>query len=191
MIGQLLLALGVKAAQLLGQRLWGLRFGERLQITLQDLQPLARAFQQKVGPGPTLGIVGLCHLAAQLLQARQVRMPPSCQPAAQLFDVRTVDAVQPTRHLEVFGQTFIEPQRQIRHDRVQVSVGHLVAQIFSHAIPPVGIDIQARIAFNEESPPLGQRRIVHAHVGFELLSRRKEIDVDRLVRYRQAEFGAQ
>ena len=56
--------------------------------------------------------------------------------------------IQPThsaRHFEILGQPFINPQRQARHDRVQVTVRNFMPQVLGHAIAPMRVHGEPRV----------------------------------------------
>lgn len=151
-------------------------------------------FQKPMDPSPRFGIVALRQFARRCdaFQAFQVRPPTFVfHLCDEQFYMGAIEALLASRHFEVLGKSFVEPEWQMRNGGVQVAMGHLVAKIFRNVIAPVGINGQPRIAFNEKRPPLGKLRIMLGHetvVRFRLV---EQIDVDRFVGQRQFELCCQ
>jgi hypothetical protein len=57
--------------------------------------------------------------------------------------------LRPARYFKVFGKAFIEPQRNIGHDCVEVSVSDLMPQVLGHAVTPMSQHDQLGIVLNE------------------------------------------
>ena len=108
----------------------------------------------------------------------------------QLVDVQPMVTVLSSRHLKVFRQTFVEPQRQVLQDRMQIAVRHFMAEIDRHVLAPLGINGQPRVGLDEERPPFGEAREAIVHERAEPLGVLEQIDVNRLVARRQAQLDA-
>ena len=90
----------------------------------------------------------------------------------------------------IFGQTLVDPQRQVLHHRVQITVAHFVAQILGRAIAPIGVHRQPRVRFDKERPAIGKARIFLVNEIRKLFGVFEQIDVNSLVGYRQIQFTA-
>ncbi len=107
------------------------------------------------------------------------------------FNMRAIEPLLSSRHFEVFGKSFVEPEWQMRNGGVQVTMRHLVAKIFRDLITPISINGQPRIALDEKRPPLGKLRIMSGHEPAVRFRLAKQIDVDRFVGHRQFELRCQ
>ena len=96
------------------RRVWVLT--QLLQMVQQHLARIVGVVQQEMDPGPGLLVVGSLHLddVLQGLQTVEVRFPIVGDGDAELPRVLAIDGVgRVSRNLEVFGQAFIQPQRDI------------------------------------------------------------------------------
>ena len=111
---------------------------------------------------------------------------PEADACRQIIEIHAVVAMLAARDLKVFGQPFVEPERQVRQHRVEIAVRHFMAKIDRHMLAPLGIDGQPCVGLDEERPPVGELRKSAMNERAESFAVLEQIDVDRLVGGRQA-----
>ena len=92
-----------------------------------------------------------------------------------------------SRSLKVFGDAFVEPQRNIINGTVYVAVSDFVAKVFGDSASPPGKHHQRSIIFDEERAAVWKQRMFALHVVRECRFVFKKINVDRFVRDRNVQ----
>ena len=83
--------------------------------------------------------------------------------------------------LEVLGEPFIEPERQIAERTAEQGVGRLVAQVFLEAGARVGVDDALAALCQEERPPRRQLGVIELEKMGEGVAIVEDVDLDRIV----------
>ena len=142
--------------------------GQVSQVPPQHLGTPGVTVQEKMHPGPGLFVVDPLHVGnvLELFQPFQVRLPAVGNRRGQPVGVLGIDpSGLGTHHLEILGQSLVQPQRDSLQRRMENPVSELMAEIFLDPVTPERVDGQSPGGAHKIRSPAGQLRIRRCQEG--------------------------
>jgi len=124
-------------------------------------------------------------------ERHEIGLPGALEQAAgEPVGMVVVPLPRAARHLEILGDSLVEPQRHTGDHRMQIAVGRLVAEVLRDPVLPVGVDCQLGVGLHEERPAGGKSREAGCREGGVAILAVEEIEVHQFIGDRQSQSAA-